>query len=120
MSASAGTVNQRAMRCGKTFFTILASSCASILLAGAVYATEPPRLLTYSAPLMTLSAANEFGAASVIKKETDAATGPSDSPARNDGQAAQLFGMETEAVAACVAAPNFDPFRRPTLTPRSI
>jgi predicted transglutaminase-like cysteine proteinase len=61
---------------------------------------EPPRLLTDSAPLMTLLAANESGAASVIKNETDAATGPSESSARNDGQAAQLFGMETEAVAA--------------------
>jgi hypothetical protein len=48
---------------------------------------------------MALLAANEFGAFSVIKKETDAATGRSESAARNDGQAAQLFGMETEAVA---------------------
>jgi predicted transglutaminase-like cysteine proteinase len=100
MSASAGTVNQRAMRCGRSLFAILASSFASLLLAGAVYTMEPPRLLTDSAPLMTLLAANESGAASVIKNETDAATGPSESSARNDGQAAQLFGMETEAVAA--------------------
>jgi predicted transglutaminase-like cysteine proteinase len=100
MSAFAGTVNQHAIRYGRSFLAILASSCASLLLAGAVYTVDLPRLLTDSAPPMALLAANEFGAVSVIKNETSTATAPSEPPARNDEQTAPLFGMETEPVAA--------------------
>jgi predicted transglutaminase-like cysteine proteinase len=100
MSAFAGTVNQHAMRYGRSFLAILALSCASLLLAGAVYTVDLPRLLTDSAPPMALLAANEFGAVSVIKNETSTATAPSEPPARNDEQTAPLFGMETEPVAA--------------------
>jgi hypothetical protein len=45
-------------------------------------------------------AANEFETVSFIEDGMNAATAPSEPPARNDGQAAQLFGMETEPVAA--------------------
>jgi hypothetical protein len=45
-------------------------------------------------------AASEFEAVSFIEDGTNAATPPSKSAARNDEQAAQLFGMETEPVAA--------------------
>ena len=67
------------------------------LLAVAVYTFEPPRLPTNPAPLMTFLATNEFEAVSFIEDGANAATAP---PARNDEQAAQLFGMETEPVAA--------------------
>jgi hypothetical protein len=45
-------------------------------------------------------AVNEFEAVSFIEDETNAATEPPKPAARNHGQAAQLFGMETEPVAA--------------------
>jgi hypothetical protein len=41
-----------------------------------------------------------FEVVSFIEDDTNAATAPSEPPARNDEQAAQLFGMETEPVAA--------------------
>jgi predicted transglutaminase-like cysteine proteinase len=44
-------------------------------------------------------AANEFEAVSFIEDGTNAATARSEPAARNDEQAAQLFGMETEPVA---------------------
>ena len=100
MSAFAGTLNQSAMRHGGSFLAILASAWVGLLLAGAVYTLEPPRLPTDSAPPMTFLAANEFEAVSFIEDGTNAATAPSEPPARNDEQAAQLFGMETEPVAA--------------------
>jgi predicted transglutaminase-like cysteine proteinase len=46
---------------------------------------------------MTFLATNEFEAVSFIEDGANAATAP---PARNDEQAAQLFGMETEPVTA--------------------
>src|SRR6266852_9422219 len=98
MSAFAGTLNQSAMRHGESFWAILASASVGLLLAGTVYTLEPPRLSTDSAPPMTFLAANEFEAVSFIEDGTSAATAPSE-PARNNGQAAQLFGMETEPVA---------------------
>ncbi len=49
---------------------------------------------------MTFLVANEFEAVSFVEDGTNAATAPSEPPARNDEQAAQLFGMETEPVAA--------------------
>src|SRR5712671_2936394 len=95
---SAFAPNQSAVRHGGSFF--LAAAWVGLLLAGAVYALEPPRRLTDSAPPMTFLAANEFEAVSFIEDGTNAATAPSEPPARNDEQAAQLFGMETEPVAA--------------------
>src|SRR5712671_288842 len=100
MSAFASTRNQPAMRHGGSFLAILSSAWIGLLLAGAVYTLEPPRLPTDSAPPMTFLAANEFEAVSFIEDRTNAATVPSEPPARNDEQAAQLFGMETEPVAA--------------------
>jgi predicted transglutaminase-like cysteine proteinase len=101
MSAFAGTLNQSAMRHGGSFWAILASAwVAGLLLAGTVYTLEPPRLSTASAPPMTFLAANEFEAVSFIEDGRSAATAPSEPPARNDAHAAQLFGMETEPVAA--------------------
>ena len=100
MSAFAGTPSQSAMRHGGSFWAILASASAGLLLAGAVYTLEPPRLPTDSAPPMTYLAANEFEAVSFIDDGTNAATAPSEPSARNEEQAAQLFGMETEPVAA--------------------
>jgi hypothetical protein len=101
MSAFAGTLNQSAMRHGGSFWAIPASAwVAGLLLAGTVYRLEPPRLSTASAPPMTFLAANEFEAVSFIEDGRSAATAPSEPPARNDAQAAQLFGMETEPVAA--------------------
>jgi len=70
------------------------------LLAGPVCTLEPPRLPTDSAPPMTYLAANEFEVVSFIEGGTNAATASSKLPARNDEQAAQLFGMKTEPVAA--------------------
>jgi predicted transglutaminase-like cysteine proteinase len=49
---------------------------------------------------MTFLAANAFEAVSFVEDRENAATTPSERPARNDKQAAQLFGMETEPVAA--------------------
>jgi predicted transglutaminase-like cysteine proteinase len=89
------------MRQGGSFWAILGSACAvGLLLAGAVYTFEPPRLPSDSAPTMTYLAANEFEVVSFIEDGTNAATAPSEPPARNNGRAAQLFGMETEPVAA--------------------
>src|ERR1700691_5510242 len=100
MSAFAGTLNQSAMRHGGSYLGILASAWVGLLLAGAAYTLEPPRLPTDSAPPMTLLAANEFEAVSFIEDGTNAATAPSTRATRNDEQAAQLFGMGTEPVAA--------------------
>jgi hypothetical protein len=100
MSAFARTLNQFAMQHGGRFWAILASACAGLLLAVAVYTFEPPRLPTNPAPLMTFLATDEFEAVSFIEEGANAATAPSEPPARNDEQAAQLFGMETEPVTA--------------------
>src|SRR6476620_6752854 len=100
MSAFAGIPNQSAKRHGGNFLAILASTWVGLSLAGAVYTLEPPRLPTDSVQTMTFLAANEFEAVSFIEDGTNAATARSEPPARNDEQAAQLFGMETEPVAA--------------------
>jgi predicted transglutaminase-like cysteine proteinase len=100
MSALTGTLNQSAMRRGGSFLASLASAWGGLLLAGAVYALDLPRLPTDSALPMTSLAANEFEAASFIEDGINAATAPSGPPARNDRQVAQLFGMETKPVAA--------------------
>src|SRR6266852_1668731 len=100
MSAFAGTLNQSAMRHGESFWAILASASVGLLLVGAVCTLGPPRLPTDSAPPMTFLAANVFEAVSFIEDGTNAATAPSEPPAPNDEQAAQLFGMETEPVPA--------------------
>ena len=73
---------------------------AGLLLAGPVYTSEPPGLPTDSAPPMTYLAANGFEDVSFIGGRTNAATASSRLPARNDEQAARLFGMEAEPVAA--------------------
>ena len=100
MPAFAGTLNQSAMRHGGSFWTILASAWVGLLLAVAVYTSEPPRLPTNPAPLMTFLATDEFEAVSFVEDGANAATVPSEPPAHNDEQAAQLFGMETEPVTA--------------------
>ena len=100
MSAFAGTLNQSAMRHGGSFWAILASAWVGVLMAGAVYTLAPPRLAAESTPPVSFLAANEFEAVSFIEDGANAATAPSEPPARNDEQAAQLFGMETEPVAA--------------------
>ena len=97
---SAFAINQSAMRRGGGFCAILASAWVGLLLAGAVYTLETPRLPTDSAPSLTYLTANEFEAVSFIEDGTNAATAPSDPPARSDEQTAQLFGMKTEPVAA--------------------
>ena len=97
MSALCGTPDQCAIRRGGRFWAILASAWAALLLSGAAYTFEPPGLPTGSAAPVTLLAANEFEAVSFIEDGTNAATAPS---ARNDEQTDQLFGMETEPVAA--------------------
>jgi predicted transglutaminase-like cysteine proteinase len=99
MSAFAGTLNQSARRQGGTFLAVLASASVGLLLAGAVFTLQAPRLRTDSAPLKTFLAANEFEAVSFTEDGTNAATVPAEPPAREDKQAA-LFGMETEPVAA--------------------
>src|SRR6266436_4858139 len=96
---SAFALTPPAMRHGGSFWAILASAwVAGLLLAGPVYTLEPPRLPTDSAPPMTYLATNEFGAVSFI--EANATNASSEPPAHNDAQAAQLFGMETQPVAA--------------------
>jgi len=99
MPAFAGTLNQSAIRHG-SFLAILASAWAGLLLAGAVYTLEPPEHPADSAPPMTFLAGNEFEAISFVEDGANAATMPSEPPARKDGQVARLFGMETEPVAA--------------------
>jgi len=99
MIASAGTLNQSAIRHGASFKAILASAWAGLFLAGAVYTSEPPRLPADYAPPTISLAANVFEAVSFIEDGTNAATAPSEPPARTDEQAAQLFGLETEPVA---------------------
>lgn len=49
---------------------------------------------------MTFLAANEFEVVAFIEDGTNAATAPSEPAAHNNEQAVQLFGMETEPVAA--------------------
>jgi predicted transglutaminase-like cysteine proteinase len=94
-------LNQSAMRHGGGCWAILASTWAvGLLLAGAVYMLEPPRLPTDSTLPMTFLAANESEAVSFTEDGTNAATAPSEPPARNDEQTARLFGMDTEPVAA--------------------
>ena len=101
MSAFAGTLSQSVKRHGGTFWATLASAwVAGFLLAGAVYMSQPPKLPTNPAPTVAYLAANEFEAVSFIEDGANAATAPPDSPARNDEQAAQLFGMKTEPVAS--------------------
>src|SRR5216684_2760214 len=101
MSAFSGTLNQSAMRHGGSFWAILASAwVAGLLLAGTVYRLEPPRLSTASPPPLTFLAANEFEAVSFIEDGRSAATGPSEPPARNGADDAQLFGLLTEPVAS--------------------
>ena len=97
---SAFARNQSAMRHGRSFWAILASASVGLLLAGAVYTLEPPRLPTDSAPPMTFLTANEFEAVSFIENGTKAVTAPSEPPASNDEPAAQLFGMKTEPITA--------------------
>jgi predicted transglutaminase-like cysteine proteinase len=98
MSTFAGTLNPSAMRHGGSFRAILALAWAGLLLTGAVYTLEPPGLPTHFAPPLTFLAANEFEAVSFIEDRTTAATASSEPPARNDEQAAPLFGMQTEPV----------------------
>jgi predicted transglutaminase-like cysteine proteinase len=98
MSAFAGGQSQAAIRGGGSFWAILAS--LGLLLAGAICTLESPRLPTNSAPPVAYLAANEFEAVSFIEGGANAATAPSEAPARNDEQAAQLFGMKTEPVAS--------------------
>jgi predicted transglutaminase-like cysteine proteinase len=100
MSAFAGTLNRSAMRHAGTFLAILASAWVGLLMAGGAYRLESPRLPTDSAPPLSFLAANEFEAVSFIEDRTNTATAPSKRAARNDEQAAQLFGMQTEPVAA--------------------
>jgi hypothetical protein len=101
MSAFAGTLSQSVIRHGGTFWATLAPAwVAAFLLAGAVYTSRPPELPTNPAPTVAYLAANEFEAVSFIEDGANAATAPSEPPARNDEQAAQLFGMKTEPVAS--------------------
>src|ERR1700676_379043 len=100
MSAFAGSPNRSAIRHAGSFWKILGSAWVSLLLAGAVCTLGPPGLPTDSDPPMTFSAANEFEAVSLIEGGTNAATVPSEPLARNDEEAAQLFGVPTEPVAA--------------------
>jgi predicted transglutaminase-like cysteine proteinase len=100
MSAFAGSPNQSAIRHAGSFWKILGSAWVSLLLACAVCTLGPPGLPTDSDPPMTFSAANEFEAVSLIEDGTNAATAPSEPLARNDEQAAPLFGIPTEPVAA--------------------
>jgi predicted transglutaminase-like cysteine proteinase len=98
---SAFALNRSAMRHSGSFWAILASAwVVGLLLAGAAYTLEPPRLPSDSAPPITYLAGNEFEVVSFTEDGTNAATAPSEPRARNDKQAAQLFGMETEPVAA--------------------
>ena len=100
MFASAGTLNQSAIRHGASFWAIHASAWAGLFLAGAIYTAErPARPADYGPPIISL-AANVFETVSSIEQETNAATAPSEPQARTDEQAAQLFGLETEPVAA--------------------
>jgi hypothetical protein len=89
-----------AMRHGGNFLAILAAAWVALLPADAAHALKPPRPVTSSAPPMTFLAANEFEAISFIENGTNAATALFKPAARDDKQAAQLFGMETESVAA--------------------
>ena len=99
MFASASTLNQSAIRHSASFWTILVSAGAGLFLAGAVYTSERPRLpADYAPPIISL-AANVFEAVSFIEEGTNAATAPSEPPARTDEQGARLFGLETEPVA---------------------
>jgi predicted transglutaminase-like cysteine proteinase len=100
MSAFVGTLKPSAMRHGGSLWTILALAWAGLLLAGAVYTLQPPGLPTHFAAAVSFLAADEFEAVSFIEDGTNAATASSEPAARNDEQAAQLFGMETEPVAA--------------------
>jgi predicted transglutaminase-like cysteine proteinase len=100
MSVSAGPLNQSAMRHGGGFLAVLVLAWVGLLLAGAVYVLEPPRLPTDPGPRMTFSAAHELEAVSFIEDEANAMTLPSEPADRKDEQAAQLFGMKTEPVAA--------------------
>ena len=100
MSAFAGTLNRSAMRHSGRFLAIVAWAWLAPGLAGAVDRLERPRLPTDSAIPVTFLAPDEFEAVSFIEHGTNVATAPSEPPARNDEQAAQLFGMETEPLAA--------------------
>jgi predicted transglutaminase-like cysteine proteinase len=93
-------LHDSAMRHGGNFLAILAAAWVALLPADAAHALKPPRPVTSSAPPMTFLAANEFEAISFIENGTNAATALFKLAARDDKQAAQLFGMETESVAA--------------------
>jgi predicted transglutaminase-like cysteine proteinase len=98
---SAFALNESAVRHRGSFGAIVASAwVAGILLAGAVCTLTPSGPATDFAPPVTFLAANEFEAVSFIEDGTNAAGAASEPPARHDEQAAQLFGMETEPVAA--------------------
>jgi predicted transglutaminase-like cysteine proteinase len=97
MSVFTGTLNQSAMRYYRGFLAILASVWVGLLLAGAFYTLEPPRLPIDSVAPMTFSAAKEFETIAFIEDGTNA---PSEPAERNEEQTAQLFGMKTEPVPA--------------------
>jgi predicted transglutaminase-like cysteine proteinase len=97
MSAFAGALDQSAMRRRGSFLAILAAAWAGVLLAGAVCALAPAGLRIDPAAAMAFLAANALEAVSFVEDGTNAASVP---PSRNDKPAAQLFGMDTEAVAA--------------------
>jgi predicted transglutaminase-like cysteine proteinase len=97
---SAFALNKSAIRRGGRLLAVLALAWVGVLLGGAIYTVEPPRLPIDSAPRMTLQATDEFEAVSFVEDGTNAATAPSKPPAHNDAQAAQLFGMEIEPIAA--------------------
>lgn len=97
MSAFAGTPDQSAIRHRGSFLAILASAWVGVLLTGAVCTWAQAGLRIDFAPAMAFLAANPLEAVSFVEDGSDAASVP---PSRNDKQAAQLFGMDTEAVAA--------------------
>jgi predicted transglutaminase-like cysteine proteinase len=97
MSAFAGTLDLSAIRHRGSFLAMLASAWIGVLLAGAVCTWAPAGLRIDSAPAMAFLAADALEAISFVDDGTNAASVP---PAHDDKPAAQLFGMDTEAVAA--------------------
>ena len=115
MSVFADTRNQFTMRHGGGFPAIRASAWAGLVLTclvltslvltclvltGAVDTLQPPPRSTDTAAPVASLAADQLSTVSYIEHGTNAATGSSEPTVRHDGQAAQLFDMETEPVAA--------------------
>jgi predicted transglutaminase-like cysteine proteinase len=94
----ASSPTQSAMYRGVGFWKILAWT--GLLLAGSLYMVDPLELFSYSAAPICLLTDEYVELGPFVENEANGATAHHDASATNDEEATQLFGMDTEPVAA--------------------